>query len=113
MQIQSLNSGGVSVISPAGSIDALTADELSAFIAQHSDSKQLVLDLGQVNFMSSAGLRVILATTKNARQHGGDLRLARPQAGVLRTLQMAGFTNITKTFNSTEEAINSFSSQGA
>lgn len=113
MQIQSLNSGGVSVISPAGSIDALTAGELSAFIAQHSDSKRLVLDLDQVNFMSSAGLRVILTTTKDARHNGGDLRLARPQAGVLRTLQMAGFTNITKTFNTTEEAINSFSPQGA
>jgi anti-anti-sigma factor len=112
MQIQSHEVTGVLTVSPAGSIDAFTAAELTAFIAQHSGSTQMVLDLAQVDFMSSAGLRVILATAKEARQRGGDLRLAAPQEGVLKTLKMAGFTSIVKTFNTVEEAAASYSAQG-
>jgi anti-sigma B factor antagonist len=108
MHIQSLESGNTRVVSPAGSIDALTAGALSAFIANHAGRQQLVLDLAQVDFMSSAGLRVILATTKEARQHGGDLRIAAPQAGVLKTLKMAGFTSIVKTFDTVDEAVTSY-----
>lgn len=113
MQIQSREEAGVLTISPAGSIDAFTAAELTAFIAQHAGSSQLVFDLAQVDFMSSAGLRVILATAKDARQRGGDLRLAAPQDGVIKTLKMAGFTSIVKTFDTTAEAIASYPSQSA
>jgi anti-sigma B factor antagonist len=108
MQIQSHESGDVFIISPTGSIDAMTTGNLTTFLAQHNCSRQIVLDLAQVDFMSSAGLRMILATAKEARQNEGDLRIAAPQAGVLKTLKMAGFTNIVKTFGTVEEAVQSY-----
>lgn len=111
MQIQSRESGGVTIISPAGSIDAHTSSDLNAYMAQLAGSKQWVFDLGQVDFMSSAGLRVILATAKDARHDGGDLRLAAPQSGVLKTLKMSGFTSIARTFDTVDEAVESFSSR--
>ena len=99
------------VVSLTGSVDALTAQEVTNFLSSKIAGGQhhLVLDLGRVEFMSSAGLRAILAALKETRQEGGDLRLAAAQPGVEKILKMSGFTNILKTFLSVDEAVDSFS----
>jgi anti-anti-sigma factor len=99
------------VVSLAGSVDALTAQEVTNFLNSKIAGGQhhLVLDLGRVDFMSSAGLRAILAALKETRQEGGDLRLAAAQPGVEKILKMSGFTNILKTFLTVDEAVDSFS----
>ena len=74
---------------------------------QHG-TNQLVADLSQVEFMSSAGLRAILVALREARQNGGDLRLAAAQPGVEKTLKMSGFTSIMKAYPSVGEALSSF-----
>lgn len=100
------------VVSIAGSIDALTAGEVTNFLSAQigSGRTQLVGDLSRVEFMSSAGLRAILAALKDSRQHGGDLRLAAAQPGVDKVLKMSGFTSILKTYPSVDEAVTSFGS---
>lgn len=99
------------IVSVSGSIDSLTVERLTEFLAEQigSGRTNLVLDLAQVNLMSSAGLRAILAAFKEVRQPGGDLRIAAAQPGVLKVLKMAGFTNILKSFDTTDEAVASFS----
>jgi anti-anti-sigma factor len=98
------------VVSISGSVDALTAPEVTNFL--HSKiaggQRRLVLDLSRVDFMSSAGLRAILAALKSSRQEGGDLRLAAAQPGVARVLKMSGFTKILKAFPSVVEAVESY-----
>ena len=98
------------IISLAGSFDALTADEARSAIGMQigEGRQQIVLDLSQVEFMSSAGLRAILAALKEARQHGGDLRLAAAQPGVEKILKISGFTSILKAYPSVDEALSSF-----
>lgn len=110
MNISVKQIGQTAVVSVAGSVDGLTAGDVAAFLGTQigGGSTHLVADLSQVSFMSSAGLRAILATLKDVRQHGGDLRLAAPQIGVEKVLKMSGFTSILKTFSTVDEAVASF-----
>jgi anti-sigma B factor antagonist len=111
MDILSRQFGHAIVVSLSGSVDALTAPEVTNYLTRQvaAEQRQLVLDLAGVDFMSSAGLRAILGALKESRQEGGDLRLAGAQPGVEKVLKMSGFTNILKAFPSVEEAVGSYS----
>ena len=100
------------LVSIAGSVDALTAGEVASFLSAQINTghRQIVADLSRVDFMSSAGLRAILATLKETRQQGGDLRLAAAQPGVEKVLKMSGFITILKFFPTVDEAVASFGS---
>src|SRR4051812_546692 len=98
MDIKASQHEGLDVITIVGSIDALTAGAATSFLTsqvQHGQIR-LVLDLDQVNYVSSAGLRVVLGTLKDVRQAGGDLRLAAARPNVQKVLTMSGFTSILK-----------------
>ena len=98
------------VIALKGSIDALTANEITSYTVEQFDDQgtQLVVDLSGVAFMSSAGLRAVLTVLKERRQRGGDLRLAAAQPGVEKVLKISGFTSIVKTYPTVESAVASF-----
>jgi anti-sigma B factor antagonist len=104
--------GDVTVLELQGSIDGFTADSvLQAISEQIRDGKiRLVADFTGVDYTSSAGLRAILGSLKEARQQGGDLRLAGVRPDVFRVLQLSGFTGILKTFDDTAAAIRSYGS---
>ena len=101
---------GVTVISVAGDIDALTAGQFSEFMHGQLTAEQnrLVVNLGGVGFMSSAGLRSILDILRTSRQAGGDTRLAAAGPGVFSVLEMSGFLQILQTFATVGEAVASF-----
>jgi anti-sigma B factor antagonist len=102
----------VTVVAVAGSIDALTADALVRAMGEqmHAGNTRLVAAFDGVEYTSSAGLRVLLATLKEARQRGGDLRLAAVQERVLRVLDLSGFTSILKCYPDVGTAVASFPS---
>lgn len=110
MDISSRQIDQHTVISIKGSIDALTADQVTHHFDEelNNGNAHLVVDLSEVDFMSSAGLRAMLASLKQSRQTGGDLCLAAPQPDVERILKMSGFTSILKTYASVEEALADF-----
>ena len=100
------------VVSITGSVDALTAGGLTDLLLENIDSQhvRLVVDLGGVDFMSSAGLRAIMTSLKESRKHGGDLRLAAAQPGVEKILKLSGFTSILKSYSTLDQAVLSFGS---
>ena len=105
MKISTKESSGVAIVSITGSIDALTSEAVAISL---SGKKQVVLDLGEVEFMSSAGLRTILGALKESRSLGGDLRIAAAQPGVEKVLKISGFTSILKSFGDVKTAVESF-----
>lgn len=98
------------VVTSVGSLDALTAPQLADFLRAQVEGGQarLVLNLGETDFMSSAGLRVILEILKRCRRQGGDLRLAAVRPGVAKTLEMAGFARLLQVYPTLDEAEASF-----
>ena len=102
--------GDVSTVHISGSVDGLTAEDLQRVLAGEVEAGhyKLVADFGAVDYMSSAGLRVLLATLKHTRSRGGDLRLAGLHPEVLKVLELSGFTGILKVFDAVEDAVASF-----
>ena len=100
----------VNIIRVAGEIDSLTSESmLDTFLSQvRNGTRNLVADLGGVDYTSSAGLRSLLIILKEIRQKGGDLRLAGVQSNVLKVLQMSGFTSIIKVYADVDTAIASY-----
>jgi anti-anti-sigma factor len=98
------------VVRITGSVDGLTADTLMATLQQQIDSgnTRLVADLSGVSYTSSAGLRALLATVKQARSAGGDFRLAGVLPPVHKVLEMSGFTTILKLYPDVDDAVASY-----
>lgn len=110
MNISAENHGPVTVVRVEGSLDALTAPALTEFFSQQiaGNNPRLIADLSGLEYTSSAGLRVLLAAVKEARQQGGDLRLAAVTPQVNKVLSMSGFTNILKMYPDQSSAISSY-----
>jgi len=110
MEIKDKQVDGVTVLTLNGSIDAITAPEITEFIQAQiaKGNSKLVADLSGVDYTSSAGLRVLLGAIKETRAQSGDLRLAGIQPDVQKVLTLSGFTNILKIFVVTDAAVASY-----
>lgn len=110
MQIETTSKNDTVIIHIIGSVDAMTAPKLEKAVESQIEMGNylLVIDLSQVEFMSSAGLRALLAALKGCHHKGGELHLAGAQPGVKRTMEIAGFTELIKIFPNVESATTSF-----
>ena len=110
MDIKHEHKGALAVVSILGSLDALTAPQLTQYLTDElgAGHHQIVLDLAGLEYTSSAGLRVILNIAKEARARGGDLRVAAVRSTVNKVFEMSGFTSILKFHPSVDAAEKSF-----
>ena len=94
------------VLTARGELDVAT---VPAFRAQllplvQASTPSVVVDLSDVHFIDSAGLRVIVDALTNARRRDGDLRLACPDASLRRTFEITGLDQVLAIHTSVEEA---------
>jgi anti-sigma B factor antagonist len=110
MEIKIEQKESLTIISIIGSLDALTAPQLTADLTQElgAGHNQIVIDLAGMEYTSSAGLRVILNAAKDARNRGGDLRVAAVRPTVNKVFEMSGFTSILKFYPDVDAAVKSF-----
>jgi anti-anti-sigma factor len=71
----------------------------------------MIIDLGKVDYISSVGLRVLLASLKKQRQNQGSLQLASLQPFVQNIFKITGLDKIFQIFPSEEAAFQSLASQ--
>jgi len=85
-----------SVFSPQGRIDGANAGALEAALLAAIDPvvPRIVLDLAQVEYISSAGLRVVVLVGKRLKQRGGKLVLCNLQALVLEVFEISGLVGL-------------------
>ncbi len=77
-----------------GRLDTTTAPQLEKFLIENSDGiKDMVLDLEKLEYISSAGLRVILGAHKRMSKIG-SLKLINVCDEVMEVFDMTGFTDI-------------------
>lgn len=110
MEVSTQEYKRVAVVDIAGRIDAARAPELETALEDllSKGHRNLILDMAEVDFVSSSGLRVMLTARKSAQKAGGDLSIARPSQRVKDTLDIAGLDVIFKTFEDREAAIASY-----
>lgn len=111
MKITDMQFGDIVVLAVSGSIDTITAPVLTGHIKEliGKGHVKLVADIKDVDYTSSAGLRVLLGAIKETRALNGDLRLANIQPNVQKVFALSGFVNIIKAYDNTESAVQSFS----
>ena len=78
------------VVVPAGELDLATADRVESEVAELRDAgfDTIVLDLRQVSFLDSSGLRILLTLRNTARRHAHRLVLVRGQERVQRVFEL-------------------------
>jgi anti-sigma B factor antagonist len=83
------------VVEPSGRIDSATAPELAEVLNELINAGQcnLVLDVSHVDFISSAGLRVLIDTQKRCHNRGG-LILAQVPEPIFEAFDLAGLVAI-------------------
>jgi anti-anti-sigma factor len=87
---------GTATVVVAGDLDAMTAPDLAEVLDAQltGQERELVVDLREVTFMSSAGLHLLLAATVNTAAAGIRLRVHTGSPAVERILRAAGGTDL-------------------
>jgi len=95
------------VVVLAGEVDATNSDELygvlESVVAQQP--RLLIVDMSELSFMDSTGLRMLLRSTRALDQQGGVLALAAPQLAVARVLQLTRADQLIPVYDSVAGAI--------
>ena len=93
MEVKTNAEGDVLTIRVSGRVDTVTAPDLEAHL-KFGNAKCVVMDLADVPYMSSAGLRLLLAAHKTMLGNGGEFRVANVQSAVKEVLDITGFSGI-------------------
>ncbi|HEX4253981.1 MAG TPA: STAS domain-containing protein [Streptosporangiaceae bacterium] len=95
------------VVVLAGEVDATNSDELygvlESVVAQQP--RLMIVDMSELSFMDSTGLRMLLRSTRALDQQGGVLALAAPQMAVARVLQLTRADQLIPVYDSVADAI--------
>jgi anti-sigma B factor antagonist len=94
MQINYIKEASKLTVTPEGRIDTLSAPELEKKLCEILDGvSELVLDMAKVDYVSSAGLRVILKTQKLMLSRG-KMKLVNVNESVMEVFEITGFSDI-------------------
>jgi anti-sigma B factor antagonist len=100
----------ISIIRVGGYIDTTTSSELERALDSllKAGVFRVIIDLGNVDYISSAGWGIFISEIKGIRERGGDLKLARMIPDVYEVFELLEFHYILKAFDSLEDAIGDF-----
>jgi anti-sigma B factor antagonist len=111
MRIDTKQFKRVDLLNVSGRVDSSNAHILEQHLKGIMDRGQfrIVIDLSEMQFLSSAGIRILIAGVKTARRwNRGDVRLAAVPTPIKETFELAGLTPIFRMFDTTVEAVGSF-----
>ncbi len=100
----------VLVVDMAGKLDTHTSGDASdrmIEIVQGGD-KQIVLNLDMLEYVSSAGLRVILRASKLLQNSNGEIKICHANGVVEEVLQTSGFNSLLNVYDTEKEAVAAF-----
>ena len=94
MQINYTKEASMLTVAPEGRIDTLSAPELEKKLCEILDGvSELVLDMAKVEYISSAGLRIILKIQKLMLRQG-KMKLISVNESVMEVFEITGFSDI-------------------
>lgn len=99
------------LIAVKGRVDSATAPQFSKALetANNNARFKIVLDMNELEYMSSAGFRALLAAQRNCKRYNrGEVVLARVPVRIREALELAGFTELFKTFDDPVTAVGNF-----
>lgn len=93
MHIEQERSDDILILRPRGRLDSSSSPELERLLVEQLDAgcQRLVLDFSGLDYISSAGLRVVLLAGKKLRASRGNIVLVSLQEMVREVFDMSGF----------------------
>lgn len=93
---------GHCVIKLTGRLDAVTAPELEGYLIEAIDNGDtcMAMDLSNLDYVSSAGLRVFLVAAKKIKAAKGDLSLTGLEGNIKEVIEISGFPSIMPCYDS-------------
>ena len=102
--------GNVTVVTVSGRVDSVTAAKLDAELTKIVlENQKIVLDLKDVVYMSSAGVRAIVRALQTAKKSAGGVKLANIREQLVQVLKTVGMMEMLQSYSSVDEAVTSFS----
>ena len=106
MEIKTITQDSATIVKISGSLDGNTVNEAQDKVMPLLNGKvSLVLDLADCGYISSAGLRLLLMAAKQLSTQSGVLVLSGVSPEIKDVMEMTGFSNFFKTFDSVSDAV--------
>ncbi len=100
----------VKVLAFEGRLNAQTSPDAQQQLTRliEEGENRFLVNFEKLDYISSAGLRVLLAAAKQLKEIDGELRICRLNEVVREVFDISGFTTIFKVFGSESEALDGF-----
>jgi anti-sigma B factor antagonist len=106
MEISTRTSNDTHIVAIAGSLDSTTSPAAQkALEPVLAGAKKVALDFSQLDYISSAGLRVLLGAAKQLKASGGTLGMFGLNQSVREVFDISGFSSILPVYPSEAEAV--------
>jgi stage II sporulation protein AA (anti-sigma F factor antagonist) len=107
MIIQTVRESAAMVVSLSGRLDTVTAPDYEKKFDELISREEInfVVDFDKLEYISSAGLRVILATSRRIKGKNGKIHLANIGGNVKEVFEMSGFAGIFPVYGTVAEAL--------
>jgi len=102
---------GITLIELSGELDAHTAPDFERFLEErvHDEHKaRLILDFSGLEYISSAGLGVLMGLIEEVRAQSGDMKLIRVPEKIYHVLDLLGFPIVFQILPELKEAVEAF-----
>ena len=111
MKVKEFEKDGITILEPKGKLmggsDTGEIDE-KLYSLLGRGNKNVVIDLGQTDWINSSGLSILIHHWKKYNDEGGHLRLANLTQKIEKILVISKLTTVFETYESLDEAIASF-----
>ena len=109
MEITVRDEGDTKVVMLNGKLDTNTTPAVESEINTLLDAgaSKLLINFEQLSYISSSGLRVLLATAKRLKGSGGELKVCSLNEMATEVFEISGFSSILNVFSSEQEALGS------
>ena len=105
LEVQQLE-GGIERVKLSGRLDSAGVQEIDHRLSALTAARQafILVDLSQVPFLASVGIRTLLTNARVLRQRGGKMALLNPQSLVEEVLKVTGIESIIPVFHDLDAA---------
>lgn len=110
VSINEENKGDVLILRMSGRLDAVSAPIAERKIFEHINKNEIkiLLDFTHVDYLSSAGMRMLLSTMKKLKSLSGKLIVCSITPNVMDVLKMSGFDHVLQLAKNEQEALGLF-----
>lgn len=110
LTISVIDKDDVKIINCKGFIDTTTSQSLENTLSDllQKHNYKIIIDLSDVDYISSAGWGIFVSEIKNIRKNKGDLKLVNMKPEVMEIFELLDFTNILEYYKNVDEALKKF-----